>query len=257
MKKSIAILLLVMGLSACSGGGKTDPTLYLGTWRHEGQGGRYTILALRNNGSIEIDIRIEGHLSKIVDKSGKATGTWQVDKAGDTLTLDLASGGESIGWTDGPNVFQLLEIDEKRMVLLSPDDTESIWEKSINQSTDASDEAAGPCITLAPLVVSLEPGQSRASQRYKWFCVAMDIQLAPGGQEPDARYNWQDKVILLLSSKTYEDVNKLDKLKKVQNEVKALLNPYMDDSIQEVTFTKTIVTGSQDAVDTFCLEFES
>jgi len=255
MKTFVTVLLFLLGLSACSGNEWADPTA---SWRFNGQEGRYTVLSIRNNGTFDIDIQTEGQLSKIVKKSGQATGTWEIDKTDARLILDITSGADAIGWPEGPNVFHIRQMDKKRMVLVSSSGLETQWEKSSHRAeADPATGEAGPSITLAPLVVSLMPGQTQTGRRYKWLCVAMEVQLAPGSLEPEVRSQWQEKVILLLSSKTYEEVNTLDKLKRVGNELKTLLDPYMNDNIQEVRFTRTIVTGNQEAVDTFCSQFDS
>lgn len=255
MNKFAIIILCLFSLAACNEKG-ADPTVFLGTWRLQSQDGRHTIMSVRNNGTLEIDIRTEGQLSKIVDKSGKATGTWELDESEPRITLDITAGAAAIGWPEGPSIFQIRQVDEKSLVLATPDNREYRWEKSSHRTADPVAEETGLRLTLAPLVVNLTPGTTQASRRYKWLCVALEVQLAPGSRETEVRSQWQDKVLLLLSSKTYEEVNTLDKLNHVGKELQALLAPYMGGDIEKVVFTRTIVTGNQEAVDNFCSQSE-
>lgn len=257
MKGLLAALLYLLSIPACAGNREADSTMYLGTWRLQNQEGRYTVMSIKNNGSIEVDIRIEGQLSKIVEKSEKAHGTWQADKTDTQLTLNLTSGAQAVGWPEGATIYHIRHLDAGLMVLASPDNREYRWEKSGHRAANPLSEETGPSISIAPLVVSLAPGETQSGRRYKWLCVALDVRLSPGCRKPEARPQWHDKTILLLSSKTYEDVNTTDKLKRVENELRDLLNPYMDGDIQKVVFTRTVVTGNQEAVETFCSKFES
>jgi hypothetical protein len=253
--KKMLVLYVVIALLGCSG---TDSPKneFLGTWRMENRSGQHTIMSLKNNGTFEIDLRIEGKLTKIVDKVGNATGAWTVSETGDQLVLDITQGGASIGWPEGETAYRIEQFDKLHLVLISPDGRTLSWKKSGVTTSESQEEETGPAITVAPLVVSLVPSSNDWNQRYKWLCVAMDIQLQPGTPEQTMRPQWKDKVILYLSSKTYEEINTMDKLTAVSNEIRILLNPYLGGAINKVVFKRTIVTGMQEAVDTFCAEFE-
>lgn len=256
MKKHWIICLVIFSFLGCSGADSASTAL-LGTWRMESAGGRHTILSLKNNGTFEIDLRIEGELTKIVDKKGSAAGTWNAGDADELLVLNVTWGDASIGWPEGETTYRIGQTDKSHLTLTSPDGREHRWEKSSRPNSEPAAAASGPTVTLAPLVISLISSESEANSRYKWLCVAMDIQFAPENPEPKMHPLWKDKVILLLSSKSYEDINTLDKLEGVSNEIRNLLNPYLDGAVNRVLFSRTIVTGRQEAVDAFCAEFQS
>jgi hypothetical protein len=221
--------------------------------------GQHTILSLKNNGTFQIDLRFEGDLTKIIEKKGNATGTYDVNEADGLIVLDVTGGNAAIGWPEGETTYRIGQIDKLNLVLISPDGREMHWKKSSrpgSESETGAEASEGPTVTLAPLVVSLMPGSSEASQRYKWLCIAMDIQLAPGTSESAFQPRLKDKIILLLSNKAYEDINALDKFEKVSNEIRAMLNPYMDGAVDKVLFSRTIVTGRQEAVDEFCENYQ-
>jgi hypothetical protein len=256
MKMYWIICLTLMGFVGCSGADSADTAL-LGTWRMEKAGGQHTILSLRNNGTFEIDLRIEGDLAKIIDKKGNAAGTWDSNDADGLMVLDVTQGNTDIGWPEGKTTFRIGQADKRNLVLISPDGRELHWQKNSRPASEPETVSGGPTVTLAPLVVSLLPSSSEANRRYKWLCVAMDIQLAPGSSETAFQARLKDKIILLLSNKAYEDINTLDQLGTVAKEIRAMLNPYLDGAVEGVIFSRTIVTGRQEAVDTFCADYQS
>ena len=69
MKKYWIICLSVLCFLGCSGGDSAN-TSFLGTWRMEEEKGQHTILSLRNNGTFQVDLRVEGNLTKIIEKKG-------------------------------------------------------------------------------------------------------------------------------------------------------------------------------------------
>jgi flagellar basal body-associated protein FliL len=256
MKKYYIIFLSVLCFLGCSGGDSAN-TDFLGTWRMEEAKGQHTILSLRNNGTFQIDIRFEGDLTKIIEKKGNATGTYEVNNADGLINLKVTGGNTAIGWPEGETIYRIGQMDKLNLVLISPDGRELHWKKSSRQDSKPETATDAPTVTLAPLVVSLMPGSSEASRRYKWLCVALDIQLSPGSLESSFQPRLKDKIILLLSNKAYEDINTLEKLETVSKEIRAMLNPYLDGTVDQVLFNRTIVTGRQEAVDEFCAEYQS
>lgn len=255
MKKYWIICLCIFGFLGCSGTDSAN-NAFLGTWRMENAGGRHTVMSLKNNGTFEIDIRIEGALTKIIDKKGGVSGTWEAGETEDRLVLNVTRADASIGWPEGEVAYRIGQRGKSHLVLILPDGREQHWKKSSHTPSEPAAEAEGPTVTLAPLVVSLMPSESEANRRYKWLCVAMDIQLSPGSTGQAIRPQWKDKVILLLSSKSYDEINTLDKLNGVTGEIRNLLNPYFEGAVDRVAFSRTIVTGRQEAVDAFCADLE-
>jgi len=256
MKKIYTIIFCLGCLAGSPGCANTenDTSIYLGTWRLQNQTHQYTIMSLKNNGTFETDLRIEGQMSKIIEKKGRAAGTWEAKKTGDRFILNITRGDPSIGWQTGEQIYRIGRLDRTTMVLVSADGREYRWEKNGVHAEDTPEMKDIRTLTLAPLVVNLMPGKSRASQRYKWLCLRMDLQLSPEGEQPSIEARWQNVIITVLSSKTYEEVNAPQKVEVMANELRDLLNPYLNGRVNKVVINKMVVTGRQEAVDAFYAE---
>ncbi len=256
MKKILIMLFCVVAmLISCAESGRTD-TEYLGTWRLQTRKPLHTILSLRNNGTFEVDLRVEGQMTKIVEKRGSASGRWHTNQADGSFTMAVTEGNPEIGWQTGARNFTISEMDGQVLVLASPDGKTYRWEKLGLQESENSTGTELTSISLAPVIVNLSPSSIKAHQRYKWLCTAIDIFLEPVDESPKISPQLKDKILLFLSSMTYGDVDTQDELKTLSKQLRDLINPYMVGRVEKVTFDRTIVTGNQEAVDNFRAEYE-
>lgn len=252
--RKIVVCLLFAGLAACGKQAELDNRI-LGTWRQQPTKGIHTILAFRNNGTFEVDQRIEGKLTKIVEKRGKASGTWEMDKAGSRLTMVTLEASPEIGWPTRTVVYDIVEFDPLTLHLMDPGGKHENWKK-IRRSKSADGEGNGIAnYKIAPLVVNLAPSKNPSHRRYKWICTEIDILLNNYDISAGLHPQVHEKAIFFLNAKTYGDLNTQDKLQSAAQELKDLLNPYLDGRISNLSFQNTIVTGRMEAMDEFLAQY--
>lgn len=252
--RNIVISLLFAGLVAC--GQKTDlDTRILGTWRQQPTKGIHTILAFRNNGTFEVDQRIEGKLTKIIEKRGKATGTWEMDKAGSRLTLATLEASPEIGWPARTVVYDIVEFDPLTLHLMDPGGKHENWKK-IRRSKSANGDGDGIAnYKIAPLVVNLAPSKNPSHQRYKWVCTEIDILLNNYDISAGLHPRVHEKAIFFLNAKAYADLNTQPKLQSAAEDLKNLLNPYLEGRISKLSFQNTVLTGRMEAMEEFLAQY--
>jgi len=92
----VAAVVVVLLLWACSRPEPTAGERLLGSWRAQTRN-IHTILNFRANGTWTSQVRIEGDLSRIIEKKGTVTGTWAITPEG-RLMMTAIETPIAIGW---------------------------------------------------------------------------------------------------------------------------------------------------------------
>lgn len=229
----------------------------IGTWRLQQSRDANTLLSFQNKGAFEVDHRIEGTLPNSGDKQGKAGGTWKLDSAATQLTMVALQGNSQIGWPVQSGVYNIVTFDALTLHLMAPDGRHSIWKKvPLNQDVGAMDTEAAT-VKMAPLVVNLAPGKVSSNQPYQWICTEVQITLRHYDITAGLHPRVYEKAIFFFNSKTYDQMNTLDKLATTAEELKKALNPYLDHRISHISFNNTILTGKPEAVEQFMAKYKA
>ncbi|MBU0992224.1 MAG: flagellar basal body-associated FliL family protein [Proteobacteria bacterium] len=285
---SVFFLINLTLLSGCKSGPKVEEFL-LGSWRMN-QGKVHSILSFHANGSWILENRVEGKLSKIVAKKGKISGEWfytdelegglpegqgEKEKKDETgkkneaeteaskpkifLVMSvIASDDEETGWQKGvTKPFEIVELNKDRLVLKGFDDMVMEWMR-VSSSGKNTDEVTGGTIkaSLGSIIVNLSRTQIRHKRRY--LCLDVDIILEVPYEEgtlppapPKLHPRVREAAIFYLSSKTYQELRTVDKAQEILNELKDVLNPYLENKIQELVINTIIITTERKIVEDY------
>jgi hypothetical protein len=228
----------------------------VGAWQMQPWRGVYMTLAFHNNGTFEVDERIEGNLSRIVEKRGKASGKWQMDAAGSRLTLTTSTGNRQIGWPAGKVAYSVAVLNRSNLRLVDPGGKHQAWAR-IRSSREESSGQGKAQLCIAPIVVNLAPSRVSTFHPYKWICTEVDMTLDHYKQTMQLPARVREKIIFFLNSKTYEEMNTGDKLSAAARQLKDALNPYMDNRIVTLAFSHTILTERKQVMEDFVARFSA
>jgi hypothetical protein len=229
----------------------------MGTWRLQRSKGVNTLLSFQDKGRFEVDQRIEGKVSKNDDNQGKACGAWKLNEAENHLMMTTTQGDHRIGWPTQSLVYYIVTFDALTLHLMAPDGKHSVWKKvPLSISDDAKDKES-TILKIAPLVVNLSPSPVSANQHYQWICTEVQITLDHYDITAGLHPRVYEKAIFFLNSKTYDDINTLDKLAAMAEELKKALNPYLDHRITHISLNNTILTGRAEAVEQFLAKYKA
>ncbi len=261
MKK---ILLLMMGtvlvlssLLMVGGCGKDkDPSvdeLLLGSWNRYHKNA-YTVLVIKAQGGWASDIRVEGAHSKIIEKRGHASGTWQVEGAQLVMTV-LESDADDM-WEKNKTLFcEIVELNEDLLSLKYPGGNVLDWKRFKTKPKPGEVPNLSRVIRMVPLVVNLNKNRSHDKDRY--LCLDLEVslkKLKPGQNPPVIHPRARDAMNLFLSSLIYKDVKTLDSVKLVTKDLEVLLNPYLDNMLEEITVNHVVISSTMDKVEEFLIE---
>ena len=249
---SIALLLCIV--AGCAKEKKPDANeLLLGTWSHYRNKAHF-ILIIKAQGGWNADVRVEGATSKIIEKRGAASGTWQlVDKQ---LLITVAESDIGALWEKKESVVcDILELNKDVMHLQYDDGRDQIWKRAKSTPKGQEPEDLQRMIKMAPLVVNLNKLRSHDKDRY--LCVDLELNLKsplPDMPVPVLHPRAREAVILFLSSLIYKDVKTLDGVEQVTKNIEVMLNPYLDNQLDNIKVNHVVISSSKDKVQEFLIE---
>ncbi|MCG6905710.1 MAG: flagellar basal body-associated FliL family protein [Desulfobacteraceae bacterium] len=238
-------------LFAC---GRSEPTAgerLLGSWRAQTRN-IHTILNFRANGTWTSQVRIEGSLSRIVQKKGTVAGTWEVNPEG-RLLMTATETPIAIGWEQGqPVSFEIVALTD---ALLQLDDHAgrklALERVKIQHPTGGSRFVT---VDLDPIVVNLRTSIPNEPPRF--VCVSIGLVLAAdrgAAMTPKVR----EAVIFHLGGLTYAEVSTQEALEALKNDLQHLVNLYLGGTVSELHIKRMVVTTQQRVVDEFLQKVES
>ncbi|MCP4119622.1 MAG: flagellar basal body-associated protein FliL [Desulfobacteraceae bacterium] len=228
--------------------------LLIGSWNRYHKNA-HTVLVFKAQGGWDSDIRVEGAHSKIIEKRGKATGTWQLE--GKQLVLTVVESDAADLWEKNKTLFcEIIELNEDLLSLQYPDGKVQDWDRSRSKRKPGEEtEVLSRVIKVAPLVVNLNKIRSHDKDRY--LCLDLEVNLKnlkPGQERPVLHPRARDAMNLFLSSLIYKDVKTFDAVKKVTKDLEVLLNPYLDNMLEDITVKHVVISSGMDKVDEFLIE---
>jgi hypothetical protein len=227
----------------------------LGTWQLRRTDGVNTLLSFQDNATFEVNQQIDGNLSIHEEKPGTASGTWEINKTASQLTLTTRKADPGIGWQPQTEVYSIVTFGTLTLHLMDPIGTNTLWKKLPENKGGSGKNKEAATLKIAPLVVNLTPGTASTNPSYQWICTEIIITLNNYDITAGLHPRVQEKAIFFLNSKSYDDLNTLDKLAATGEELKKALNPYLDHRIDHLTFNNTVLTGRTEAVDQFIAKY--
>jgi len=227
----------------------------LGTWQLRRTDGVNTLLSFHDNATFEVNQQIDSNLPMNAEKSGAASGTWKINKTANQLTLTTRKADPGIGWQPRTEVYSIVTFDTLTLHLMDPSGTNTLWKKRPKNKGAGGKDKEADTLKIAPLVVNLAPSTVDSNQSYKWICTEIIITLNNFDIAAGLHPRVQEKTIFFLNSKSYDDMNTLDKLAAIAEELKKALNPYLDHRIDHLTFNNTVLTGRIEAVEQFIAKY--
>lgn len=128
-------------------------------------------------------------------------------------------------------------------------------EKSSGKKGDDAEESLAQVIPMAPLAVNLNKNSSNAQDRY--LCLNLSLvlkELMPDQEIPKLHPRAIDAANMFLSSLVYGDVENFDQIKIQKNKLVNILNPYMDEFIEDIKIEHVMVASSMAKVEEFIIE---
>ncbi|MBI9091587.1 MAG: flagellar basal body-associated FliL family protein [Desulfobacterium sp.] len=261
MKKTLLLLmgtvLVLSSLLMVEGCGKDKgpsvDELLLGSWNRQHKNA-YTVLILKAQGGWSSDVRMEGAHTRIIERRGSASGTWQVE--GQQLVMTVVESDMEDVWEKNKTLFcEIVEVNEDAMSLKYPDGNVLDWIRAQVKPKPGELPNFSRVIKMVPLVVNLNKHRSHDKDRY--LCLDLDVnlkKLKPGQAPPVLHPRARDAMNLFLSSLIYKDVKTLDAVKLVTKDLEVLLNPYLDNMLEEITVNHVVISSTMDKVEEFLIE---
>lgn len=249
--------LLVMVEGCGKEKGPTVGELLLGTWNFN-ESKAYTAMIIKAEGIWSSDIKMEGLSSKIIEKKGSASGTWQVE--GKQLVLTVVESDMEDVWEKNKTLFcEIVELNRNLMSLKYPDGKIQTWNRAEDpkKAPAPGEELAEPprLIKMEPIVVNLNKIRSHDKDRYLCLDLTLNLKDSPSGKAiPLLHPRARDAMILFLSSLIYEDVKNLDVVKQVMKNMEVMLDPYLDHMLDNIEINHVIISSTMDKVDEFLIE---
>ena len=246
MAAAAVFLFMLCGLlCACSPPEPTAGERLLGSWRSQKRK-IHTILTFRANGTWTSLVRIEGGLSKIIEKKGTVTGTWAVTPEG-RLAMIATETPVAIGWEKGqPLSFEIVALTDAMLKLDNHAGRKLELERVKIRSQGGDSRYA--TVDLEPIVVSLRTVTPRETPRF--LCAFIGLVLnAEGGTSVHPKV--REALIFHLSSLTYAEVNTNEELKVLREDLYRLVNPYLKGAVSELEIKSIVITAKQRVVDEF------
>jgi flagellar basal body-associated protein FliL len=240
-----AAVVATLLLCAC---GRTEPTageLLVGSWRAQARK-IHTILNFRANGTWASQVRIEGSLSRIIQKKGTVSGTWAISPEG-RLLMTATETPIAIGWErDQPVSFEIVALTDALLQLDNHAGRKLALERVKIQNPAAGSQFV--TVDLDPIVVNLRTGSPNEPPRF--VCVAIGLVLASDRKAavtPKAR----EAVIFHLGALTYAEFSTPEALEALKIDLHRLVNPYLGGAVSELHIKRIVVTTQQRVVDEF------
>ncbi len=139
------------------------------------------------------------------------------------------------------------------MELLDTHGQTQIW-KAIQPQGNVNPNAINS-IQMQPFTVNINKLRSHDKDRY--LCLNLKIILKEYmavTELPKIHPKAREAVIVYLSSLIYKDVKNLDKIEEIQEKLKIIMNPYVDNMIDKVDIDHVIVSSTIDRVEEFLIE---
>jgi len=264
MKKTLMLMgfalifsLLVMVQGCGKDKGASFKELILGTWSFN-QSKVYTGMIIKAEGIWSSDIKMEGLTSKIIEKKGAASGTWQVE--GKQLVLTVVESDMEDVWEKNKTLFcEIVELNNNLMNLKYPDGKVQSWTRvKVPVKGAGKDQELVELprvIKMEPLVVNLNKIRSHDKDRYLCLDLTLNLKDSPSGKAiPLLHPRARDAMVLFLSSLLYEDVKTLDGVKQVTKNMEVMLDPYLDHMLDNIEINHVIISSTMDKVDEFLIE---
>lgn len=262
MKKTLLLLLgialVLSSLLMVEGCGKEKgpsvDELLLGSWNRHHKNA-YTVLVIKAQGGWDSDIRMEGTHSKIIEKRGNASGTWQLE--GQQLVLTVLESDMVDMWEKNKTLFcEIVELNADVLSLKYPDGQVLDWNRFKSQAKPGEEQANfSRVIRMAPLVVNLNKHRSHDKDRYLCLDLSVNLKALKPGQEPPVIHpRARDAMNLFLSSLIYKDVKTLEAVTLVTKDLEGLLNPYLDNMVEEIKVNHVVISSGMGKVEEFLME---
>ena len=232
--------------------GPSVEEMLLGSWTQY-KGKAHSVFMIKAQGGWSSDIRMEGSTSRIIEKRGSASGTWQVD--GKQIVITVVDSTIEDLWERGKTIFcEIVELNKDIMTLKYPDGKVQTWNRAkIKKGPDAVELPR--VIKIKPLVVNLNKIRSHDKDRY--LCLDLELNLKdalPDAPIPILHPRAREAMILFLSSLIYKDVKTLDGVKQVVKNLEVMLNPYLDNTLDNIKINHVVISSTMDKVDEFLIE---
>jgi hypothetical protein len=260
MKKiAVYISLLLIGvfflisITGCGEETKSQTQMVLGNWTQY-KNRAYTLLIFHTAGTWDSAVRIADVTSKIVKTKGSAKGTWHIDNNQIIFTVS-ESDMEMVWETNATIFFDIVELKEGSMKLKADSGRVDTWKQTVAPKAVESDEDVVLILPMGPVVVNLNKNRSNDKDRY--LCLNLNMvlkELMPGMEIPPIHPKAREAAIIFLSSLIFNEVKDFDRIKIQVKKLTAILNPYMEDFIKEITIEHVIVATEVDKVDEFIIE---
>jgi len=229
--------------------------LLIGTWNQDSNKS-HLILMIKAQGGWSAAVKIEGVSSRMIERRGEASGTWQAVDNQLTITVEESNVDEL--WGKGETVFfDILELTSDLMRLGYEGGKVQTWIRAGSPGKTKEPSEVSRVIKVAPLVVNLNKHRSHDRDRY--LCLDIELNLkpwVPGASRsvPVFHPRAREATILFLSSLVYGEVSTLDAVKEVSQNLEVMLAPYLDNQLESIKINHVVITSKMDKVDQFLLE---
>jgi flagellar basal body-associated protein FliL len=248
--KTLSLMLLVLLLGACSSHEKSTPELLRGLWQVK-EGHIVRVIVFQKTGNWTSQGRIPDDVTGIIRKTETVSGKWTLKK--NTLEMTGPKPPMETPWNSaGINAFAITRISAGRMqIKLASGKT-----RDLSRPEQAAPETASGVsnILLDPFVVNLRNTDPLGVERY--ICIDLNLVLKRHAAEALVYPKVREAVIFFLNSKTFDEVNTLEKIQALRDQLFLLIAPYMNGNLDAVEIKAVMVTSLKEAINSFLTQAE-
>ena len=241
-----------MFAASCKEKEKSHDELAIGNWIQLRN--RAAILLVTNpKGEWNSSVKIPDVTGKIVKLRGNAKGTWYIDEGQMIITV-IESNIEKIWKKNATSFLGIVELTENLMRLKEQSGRIAVWKKTITKKS-AGSVSTEPILPWGPVAVNIN--KNRENDKNRYLCINLNLilkEMMPDQNFPVIHPGAREALLIFLSAFVFNDVKDFKSIKNQNKKIAAILNPYMDNSIQKVKIKHIIVTTSPDQVEEFMIE---
>jgi len=260
MKRSVPCLILflisllfLVSIIGCGEREESQNELAVGNWIQL-RNRAYILLITNPKGEWNSSIRIADVTSKIVNSKGTAKGTWHIEKNQMIFTV-TESDIEEIWEKNSTTFSDIVELTDTIMQLQDESGRIIVWKKTNSQKAAASKDTLASIVHMAPVAVNLNKNRSNDKDRY--LCLDLNLvlkELMPDQKIPPIHPKAREAAIIFFSSLVFNDVKDFDSIKRQNQKLVDVLNPYMEGFIKEISIEHVIIATDIDKVEAFIIE---
>ncbi len=223
-------------------------------------------MTLNIDGTFETQVVITEEESELIMNKGDIRGKWNLREKEFKLDIEFVTKTieKDLGWkVNKPVVYTFDSVSLKKMKFLSKNKKYE-WKRLVDPVTKEAIDSKDILIDLKPIAVNLYKDRIRGKERFLCLHYKLcfedvdDIDYIISSTKKEFVHVFyelhprvRDAVIMYLSSLTFKEVKTFAKSRKMNKQLKKILNHYLNNKLKTLEIDRIVVASSKDGVNDF------